>query len=66
MTADNFQIIFVARRTPTNYLIDDTIPSTLIKEDKNSGDLILPDGTCYLTKHSNLKQVIVPEPFTAS
>jgi len=45
------------KRTPTNYLIDDTLPNSLIKEDKNSGDLILPDGTCYLTKHSNLKQI---------
>ena len=47
----------VKRRTPTNYLIDDTIPDSVVKEDDSSGDLILPTGTCYLTRHSNLKQV---------
>ena len=45
------------RRTPTNYLIDDTVPDSAVKEDKTSGDLILPTGTCYLSRHSNLKQV---------
>ena len=47
----------VKRRTPTNYLIDDTVPDAVIKEDETSGDLILPTGTCYMTRHSNLKQV---------
>ena len=47
----------VRRRTPTNYLIDETVPESTIKEDKSSGDLIIPTGTCYITRHSNLKQV---------
>lgn len=45
------------RRLPTNCLIDDTVPDSVIKEDKTSGDLILPTGTCYITRHSNLKQI---------
>ena len=45
------------RRLPTNCLIDDTVPNSVVKEDKSSGDLILPTGTCYITRHSNLKQV---------
>ena len=45
------------RRTPTNSLIDDTVPDSKVKEDPSSGDMILPTGTCYVTRHSNLKQV---------
>lgn len=47
----------IKRRTPTNCLIDDTVPNAVVKEDKSSGDLILPTGTCYLSRHSNLKEV---------
>eukprot|EP00116_Pleurobrachia_bachei_P003450 sb/3463712/ len=47
------------RRTPTNYLIDDTLPDAVIREDVSSGDMILPTGTCYVTRHSNLRQVHV-------